>query len=179
MKIATNFVPPAQRAVQPTLILGWIATAALVVLAAALVRDARDLGEELPALRERVARSASATRIDPAPLPTGERELTHTRERVSHLNQLARTVGTQSAEVLAELETLLPPQAWLTRWHYRATEGELTLVAAAPSAEPLSLFLLQLERSALFEQAMLLREVQRTGAPDSPVQFEIRLKVRS
>lgn len=178
MKIATNFVSPAQQAARPLQMLSWLAAGLLLVLCAWLVRDALDLRAGLPELRQRVARSASLVEASPVQALPAQRELNRTRERVARLNAVARTTGVQSSVLLSELETLLPPQAWLTRWHYRATEGTVSLVAAAPSAEPLSAFLLKLERSALFEQAMLMREVQPTGAGQGGVQFEIRLKVR-
>lgn len=179
MKITTNFVRPAQQAVRPLLGLSWLAVGALVVLCAWLVRDALDLRAGLPDLRQRVARSASLVQANPVQALPAERELSRTRERVARLNAVARTTGVPSPVLLGELESLLPPQAWLIRLHYRATEGTVSLVAAAPTAEPLSAFLLKLERSALFEQAMLMREVQATGAGQGGVQFEIRLKVRS
>lgn len=179
MKIATNFVEPAQQAAGPLQVLSWLAAGLLLVSCAWLVRDALDLRAGLPDLRQRVARSASLAAATPVQAQPVERELARTRERVARLNSLARTTGVQGSVLLSELETLLPPQAWLTRWHYRATEGTVSLVAAAPTAEPLSAFLLKLERSALFEQTMLTREVQATGAGQGGVQFEIRLKVRS
>lgn len=177
MKITTNFVAPVQRAVIPLRLLSWGLAGTLVLLAAALASDGQALRSELPSLRARVARSLAATPDRAAETQPSERELGRTRERVAQLNSLSRTVGVTSAVLMVELEALLPPQAWLTRLHYRATEGEVRLVAAAPGAEPLSAFLLALERSALFEQAMLMREVQTPGM--ASVQFEIRLKVRT
>lgn len=179
MKINTNFSDPPQQAVKPLLALSWLTVFGLAVLAAWLLGDGLDLRAELPRLHQRAQRSEAAAQLAPTQALPAERELARTRERVAQLNAVARTSGVQSAALLAELETLLPPQAWLTSLHYRATEGEVRLVAAAPSAEPLSAFLLRLERSALFERAMLMREVQPVGAGQSGVQFEIRLKVRS
>lgn len=179
MKIRTNFVVPAQKSVKPLLALGWLAAAGLTALAAWLVGDGRALRAELPQLQQRAQRQATAVQAGAGPTLPADGELSRTRERVARVNAVGRTGGVPSATLLAELETLLPPQAWLTRLHYRAAEGDLRLVAAAGNAEPLSTFLLRLERSALFEQAMLVREVQPTEAGQRGVQFEIRLKVRS
>lgn len=176
MKLHTNFVVPAQRAVRPLLVLGWTAVVALAALAAWLVGDGFVLRAELPQLQQRSATTAHAEAHGALP---AEAEMVRTRDRVAKVNAAARSGGLPSAVLLGELETLLPPQAWLTRLHYRAAEGDLRLVAAARNAELLSTFLLRLERSALFEQAMLVREVQPAAAGGSDVQFEIRLKVRS
>ncbi|MDH5206760.1 MAG: PilN domain-containing protein, partial [Hylemonella sp.] len=172
MKINTNFVDPVQQRIQTLLWLGWLLAAGLGVLGAWLVHDARDLRAALPALRAQAQRSEKAARPAAVPDWPSERELARTRERVARLNALAQTDGLASAQLFGELEALLPPQAWLTLVHYRATQGEVRLLAAAPSAEPLSAFLNQLERSALFEQSLLLREIPPTGAGRSAVQFE-------
>lgn len=179
MKLHTNFVVPAQRAVRPLLVLGWTAVVALAALAAWLVGDGFVLRAELPQLQQRAQRSATAAQAEAQGALPAEAEMVRTRDRVAKVNAAARSGGLPSAVLLGELETLLPPQAWLTRLHYRAAEGDLRLVAAARNAELLSTFLLRLERSALFEQAMLVREVQPAAAGGSDVQFEIRLKVRS
>lgn len=178
MKIQTNFVTPAQQAVKPLLGLTWLALLLLLLLAAGLIADGLALRAELPQLRARVQHQPGVNA--PAALaPQAEAQLAHTRERLARLQAVARTRGMPEARLLGELEALLPPQAWLTRLHYRAGEGELRLMAAAATAEPLSAFLRRLEQSALFEQVMLLREVQPGAAEAGGVQFEIRLKVRA
>lgn len=105
-------------------------------------------------------------------------ELAETRNRIAKINAAAQTRGIPTSVLLTELGTLLPREAWLTSVHFRATEGEVRLVAAARSSDPLSAFLLKLERDPLFEEAMLVREMEPAGAGQASVQFEIRLKVR-
>ena len=180
MKISTNFVRPAQQAVMPVMVAIWIAAFCLVAAAGWLVVDAAELRGELPQLRQRFERIETGRGAVAAPvqLPSA-RELAQTRERVAKINAAAQTKGLPTSALLTELETLLPPEAWLTSFHHRAAEGYVLLVASAASADPLSAFLLKLERDPLFEEAMLMREMQPTGNGQTSVQFEIRLKVRS
>lgn len=179
MKIDTNFVVAPQPTVRLLQVLGWLAASVLLLLALWLLVDGYALRTEMPDLRERVARLAVADPPAAAQLLTTEQELARTRERVARLNALARTAAVPSAVLLREIETLLPAEAWLVRWHYRAADGALSLVAAAPRAEPLSVFLARLERSPWVEQALLLREAQAAERDGSRVQFEIQVRVRS
>lgn len=180
MKIATNFVNPLRQGVMPLLAIVWLAALALAGVAWWLLADTAELRGELPQLRQRFERidtevvdAAAQEHMPPA------QELAETRNRVAKINAAARTKGVPSTVLLAELETQLPPDAWLSSLHYRASEGDVRLIAAARSAEPLSSFLLKLERSTLFEVVMLMREIQPAGVGQDRVQFEIRLKVRS
>lgn len=180
MKISTNFVSPLQRAVMPLVAAMWFAALAVAGVAWWLLADTAELRGELPQLRQRFERidtgvvAAAAQERMPA-----AQELAETRKRVAKINAVARTRGVPSTVLLGELETQLPPDAWLSSLHYRASEGDVRLVASARSSEPLSAFLLKLERSPLFEAVMLMRETQPGGAGQASVQFEIRLKVRS
>lgn len=180
MKIATNFVSPLHRAVMPLVAAMWLAALALAGVAWWLLADTAELRGELPQLRQRFERIATGVADAAAQehMPPAQ-ELAETRKRVAKINAAARTKGVPSTVLLSELETQLPPDAWLSSLHYRASEGEVRLVASARSAEPLSSFLLKLERSALFEAVMLMRETQLAGPGQASVQFEIRLKVRS
>ncbi len=179
MKIETNFVAAPQRMVRLLQALGWLAAGALLLLALLLLVEGHALRTDMPALRERVALLASAGQPAAAQLLTTEQELARTRERVARLNARARAAAVPSAVLLHEIETLLPAEAWLLRWHYRAADGALSLVAAAPRGEPLSVFLARLERSPWVEQALLVREAQASERDGSRVQFEIQVKVRS
>jgi hypothetical protein len=160
----------------------WVAALALTAGALWLIYDAAVLRDELPQLRTRLER-LSSDKVAPVTvrLPP-ERELNETRERVAKINAAAQTKGLPTLALLGELEQQLPAEAWLTAFHHRAAEGEVVLVAAAASAEPLSVFLHRLEGDPLFEEAMLLREVQPVGSGPNMhaarVQYEIRLKVR-
>jgi Fimbrial assembly protein (PilN) len=176
MKITTNFVRPAQRMVAPVAAAMWAAAALLAAGAAWLAHDAAGLRGDLPPLRTRLERVDAQKPVAAAPLPPA-RELAETRDKVARINAAAQTRGAPTLALLADMEKQLPPDAWLTSIHHRATEGEVQLVAAATRADPLSEFLLRLERDPLFEEVMLLREVQ-AGGSRAGVQYEIRLKVR-
>lgn len=180
MKIATNFVRPAQRAVVPVVVALWIAALGLAAAAWWLVVDTTELRGELPQLRQRLGRIEKErnTAAAPAHLPSVG-ELAQTRERVAKINAAAQTRGLPTLALLSELGAQMPPEVWLTSVHHRAAEGEVVLVAAAASADPLSAFLLRLERDPLFEEVMLMRELQPAGTGRPNLQFEIRLKVRS
>jgi Tfp pilus assembly protein PilN len=179
MKIPTNFVRPIQQAVIPVVVALWFAAFCFSTAVWWLVNDATELRAELPSLRQRldlIATAAGAATI-PVQLPSA-RELTQTRDRVAKINAAAQTKGLPTSALLSELATLLPLEAWLTSIHHRAAEGDVLLVAAAVNAEPLSALLLKLERDPIFEEVMLLREIQPANGR-SGVQYEIRLKVRS
>lgn len=179
MKITTNFVRPAQRAVKPVAAGLWLTALAFTAGAAWLLADGIGLRGELPELQQRLARmeqlaqgaSVPVTQLPPAKV------LAETRDRVARINAAAQTKGLSTGALLAELEAKLPAEAWLVSLHHRASEGQAVIVAAAASDEALAGFLLKLERDPLFEQAMLVRELRQPGK--AAVQVEIRLKVRS
>lgn len=178
MKISTNFVSTRPGIARP-LIAGLLGLALLsLALIAWLLHDAASLRTELPQLRKRllnVEANAQTAPQPPADTPTSK-ELSDTRNRVIAVNAATKTRGMSTVALLSELEKLLPAQAWLISLHHRAADGEVMLVAAAPSAPPLSDFLLQLERDPKFAEVLLLRESQ--GGSGTDVQYEIRLKVR-
>jgi Tfp pilus assembly protein PilN len=179
MKISTNFVRPVQQAVMPVVVALWFAAFSFAAAAWWLIDGATALRQELPQLRQRLERietgggAAASVQLPPA------QELAQTRDRVAKINAAAQTSGAPISALLSELETLLPPEAWLTSVHHRAAEGEVLLVASAASTETLSALLLKLERDPIFEKVMLLREIQPAANGKASVQFEIRLKVRS
>ena len=180
MKISTNFVRPVQQAVMPVVVALWLAAFCFAAAAWWLIHDATELRDGLPQLRQRLEHIAKAgdAVATPVQLPSAH-ELVQTRDRVAKINAAARTRGVPTSALLSELETLLPPEVWLTSIHHRAVEGEVLLVASAANAEPLSALLFKLERDPLFEKVMLLREIQPTANGKTNVQFEIRVKVRS
>jgi hypothetical protein len=178
MKIATNFVRPVQRAVAPVSAALWLITLACVAGTGWLLGDAAALRRERPDLQRQLESLRTPGRVEAArPLPSTQ-DLAQTRDRVAAINAATQTRGVSPPALLARLEALLPPQAWLAGFHHRAADGEVLLVAAAASADLLSGFLLELERDPLFEEAMLMREMQSSGTGKAGVQFEIRLKVR-
>lgn len=180
MKISTNFVRPVQQAVMPVVVAMWIAALGLAGGAWWLFGETVELRGELPQLRQRLERVETGKKTAAAQkqLPSAQ-ELEEARKRVAKINAATQTKGLPASALLAELETQLPPEVWLITIHHRATQGEVVLVASAASADLLSAFLLNLERDPLFEEAMLMRELQPTGNDRPGVQFEIRLKVRS
>lgn len=164
----------------PLMLVMWLAAFSLAGVAWWLIDDASELRGELPQLQLRFERmeTGGGDIATQQPMPSGQ-ALAETRERIAKINAVAQTKGLPTSALLTELEKQLPPAAWLTSFHHRATEGEVLLLASAANAEPLSAFLLKLERNLLFDQVMLMRELHPTGAGQPGVQFEIRLKVRS
>ncbi len=177
MKIGINFVRPAERLMAPVAVAVWGAAMALLAGAAWLAADAVGLRGDLPQLRTRLERVGAQKPVAVTPLPPAQ-QLADTRQRVARINAAAQTRGVPTLALLADLERQLPRGAWLTSLHHRAAEGEVQLVVAAGQADPLADFLLRLERDPLFEEVMLLREVQASGSRTG-VQYEIRLKVRA
>lgn len=176
MKIRTNFVRPVQRMVAPAAAAMWTAAIVLVASAVWLAGDAASLRGELPQLHTRLERLEAQKPLVAPHLPSAQ-DMAETRDRVAKINAAAQTKGAPTLLLLADLEKQLPPGACLTSIHHHAAEGEVQLVAVAERADPLSDFLLQLERDPLFEEVMLLREAQ-VGGSRVGVQYEIRLKVR-
>lgn len=164
----------------PLMFVMWLATLGLAGVAWWLIDDASELRGELPQLQLRFERMQTGGSVIATQqhMPSAQ-ELAETRERVAKINAAAQTKGLPTSALLTELEKQLPPAAWLTSFHHRATEGEVLLLASAANADPLSAFLLKLEQNPLFDQVMLMRELHPPGAGQPGVQFEIRLKVRS
>lgn len=177
MKIATNFVLPAQRAVAPIAAAMAAIALLLALFAVWLGRDATELRSELPQLRTRLVHVEAQKPVAAVRLPPAA-ELADIRARVARINTAARTKGVPTLALLADLEKQLPRHAWLVSVHHRAARGEVMLVAAAHHADPLSDFLLKLEGDPLFDEVMLVREAQPSGGRGA-VQYEIRLKVRT
>lgn len=180
MKISTNFAKPVQHAVMPVAVATWVAALCVVAAAWGLIAEGMELRAELPQLRQRLERFEAGERpvVSRKQLPSTQ-ELAETRARVAKINAVTQTKGMPVSALLAELEALLPPDAWLTSIHHRATQGEVVLVASAAGSAPLSAFLLKLEHAPMFGEVMLMREMQSSGNQKSAIQFEIRLKVRS
>ena len=181
MKISTNFVQPVQQAILPITALVWLLTLMFASAAWWLIDDANRLRGEVPELQQHLDKlKVSTLNIEvPAEQMPSVQELSQTRERVAKINAATQTQGISILALLTELESQLPPQAWLQSLHQRAADGEILLVVAAATAGPLSDFLHKLERNPLFEQTMLMRELQPGAAGKAGVQYEIRLKVRS
>lgn len=180
MRTSTNFIQPPQKAVTPVAIVLWLLSLGCLTGLWWLLGDAAGLRSDLPVLREQLAHLEATTRKEsiPAPQLPPANELVKTRDRVARINAMTQTKGLLTLGLLSELETQLPQEAWLVSLHHRATEGEVTLVAVAASADTLSRFLHKLEHDPAFDKAMLLREVVAPNGK-SGVQFEIRLKVHA
>lgn len=175
MKISTNFVYPLQLAVMPVVIAMWLAAAGFAAGAGWLLDEAATLRSDLPQLKQRLERAEKTDTVTSQEhMPTAQ-ELSQTRNRIAKINAAARTAGVQSAVLLNRLETLLPPEAWLASLHYRATEGEVRMVVSAKNIQTLTSFLQKLEHDPLFEEVMLMHEMQAAAN----AQYEIRMKVRS
>lgn len=172
MKLDTNFVQSPRGALRAALIGVWACAVALFAAAGAYAWQAAAKAAELPQLRVRLAALERRAAL-PVALPPAA-ELRALQQRVAALNALAGGPRSALLPTLVELEARLPEPVWLRSVHYVARSGELSLVAEAAAAEPLTQFLLELERSPLYSQVMLVRQTPR----DESVQFDLRMQVR-
>lgn len=176
MRISTNFALPLHRLTRSVVAVLWLSTLALAGVLWGLLADTTRLRSEQPVLAARVAHLGTQ---EPTVFPRLPRatELASIRARVARINSVTETRGVSTLVVLAKLESLLPPDVWLSRLHHRARRGEVLLVADATNSDRLTHFLDALTRDPLFSQVLLTHEQRPEGA--SGVEFEIRLKVRT
>lgn len=177
MKIRASFVPPVRPLVWPLAALLVTVTGVALAGAAALALQAQALAAETPRLEARRARLDAELKgaAQTAALPPMQ-DLSALRERIAGLNKLGGTRGWRPTELLAFLERSVPSEAWLASLQHRPREGEVLLVAEAPSAEILTTFLLRLEREPRFAEVLLARQGTRQAGTGLVVQFEIRLR---
>lgn len=175
MKIETGFVPPLRSILGVLLTVVWTFAIALAAGGGWLLRDASVREPEIESLRERLASLEQSRTNLPNDLPSVQ-ELTDLKQRVGLLRELGGPAAGTFSSVLAELEALLPDSVRLVNLHYLVRDRSVELTAESSGAEPLTRFLLALERSARFSGVMLARQAQRDGAAGKTVQFEIRLK---
>jgi len=179
MKVTTNFAAPIQRLTPPLAAALWGLGLVFVVAAIWLAADAVGLRRENAALRERLAQleTKQPRAVSPVALPPLA-EMNALRQRVATVNTLSGVRGRPVTALLADLEDLLPDQAYLVSLHHKAREGEALLVAEAYSAETLTAFLLKLEKDQRLAEALLVLQATRDARGGRAVQFEIRIKER-
>ena len=178
MKITTNFVASPVRWARPlaAALWGMVGVAAAVTLW--LVHATMESRDEIPDLRERLAQLEQRQRAITTPEKPLPAELHDIKRRVAALNALSGNQGRPAMTLLVDLERWLPDQVWLVSLHDRVKSGEVLLVAESESVEPLTAFLLRLERQPRFSEVLLVKQTPR-AAPRRSIQFEIRLKERS
>jgi len=177
MRITTNLAATRPRLTLPLVAALWISALVFAALAGALTISFFDMRAARPRLESRLSRveeqlAAAAAR---QPLPPPE-ELESLRLRVSSLNKLSGMRGWSAPQLLAWLGGQLPENVYLVSLYHRPREGEALLVAASPSAEALTDFLLRLEKEPRFAEVLLSK--QGAGGAGA-VQFEIRVRWKS
>lgn len=178
MKITTNLVASPTRLVRPMAAVLWMLAGLFISVALWLAHAAIDTRDEIPALRERLAQLEQRQREITTPEKPPAVELQGLKQRVAALNALSDNQGGSVTTLLVDLEQWLPDPVWLVSLHDRVKSGEVLLVAESESVEPLTAFLLRLERQPRFSEVLLVKQTPRS-APRRSVQFEIRLKERS
>jgi len=177
MKISADFLAARPRLAAPLAVGLWAATALFAVLAALLLLGLAELREERPRLELRLARveAQAATAAPRKPLP-GVAELESLRQRVHAFNKLSGLRGWSTPQLLAWLGGKLPDNVYLLSLHHKPREGEAQLVAASPSAEALTSFLLRLEREPRFAEVLLSKQGAGGAQGAGEVQFDIRVR---
>lgn len=179
MKISADFLDARPRLAVPLAATLWLAAVLCLALAGWLALRAQELRAERPRLEARLERIRAQLSASPRePLPAAP-QLAALRERVRELNKVAGLRGWSTPQLLDWLGTRLPDNVHLVSLHHRPREGEALLLAASPSAEALTAFLLALEKEPRFAEVLLSKQ---GAAPDSGapgVQFEIRIRWKS
>ena len=107
-------------------------------------------------------------------LPAAELESLH--RRIQALNKVSGIRGWSTPRLLGWLGGQLPDNVYLVSLAHKPREGEALLVAASPSAEALTAFLLRLEKEPRFAEVLLAKQGARGAPGAAAVQFEIRIR---
>jgi len=176
MKLTTNFAWPRHHIAPVLAGIAWTMAAALFIASVWLLFDAATVRQALPELRERLAQLDQRTLAENSqPLPPSA-EARVLKQRVAAVNARAMARGRPLIAILSRLEGLLPDQAYLASVQRRIREEELLIVAEADNPEPLTAFLLKLEKDPWFSQVLLTRQAPLAIGARKAVQFELRLK---
>jgi Tfp pilus assembly protein PilN len=177
MKITANLIATRPRLALPLTAAVWALGAGFTVLALLLLVATVESNSEIPNLQTRLARlnEQLAAAAPKQQLPP-DTELGSMRQRVSTFNSIAGARGMTPAQMLSWLEKALPEKVYLASLHHRPRDGETLLVAEAATAEPLTAFLLRLEKEPRFEEVLLSKQGTRKTPGATTVQFEIRVK---
>lgn len=176
MNSTINFAKPVG-GLAPWLALGLGALAlSTVIVLASLFVSASALRNEGPELKEQLAQlEQKKSQIKPVALPTGS-DMAALKSRVTVMRDLAGNASSLSL-LLQRLEAQLPEHAYLVELRYKKQPvAQIELMAEARDAEPLTRFLLNLEKDKHFGEVLLARQAQRTTGGVKWIQFDIRLK---
>jgi hypothetical protein len=177
MRIAVSLSATRPRLMLPLAAVVWTLGFVLLFAALLLLVLAVETNAEKPMLETRLARlneQLSAVRSTQT-LPV-DAELKSMRQRVNAFNAIAGAKGMASAQLLKWLESELPEKAYLVSLHHRPRDGEALMVVEATTAEPLTAFLLRLEKEPRFQEVLLNKQGTRKAPGVAAVQFEIRIK---
>ena len=178
MKLTTGFVP-TYRWVFPVLAVAlWTgalgaagAAAALLVHGAALWDDQARLDERLAGLQQR--RAAQERAGEDAP---GEADARQLLRRVASVNDMLALAGVPTSRLLADLESLIPDEAYLLTFSHDRTSGRVELVVSSSSVEAATAFLERLEDHPAFRSVTLKKKAQRTENGADRVILELELQ---
>lgn len=179
MKIRGNLLNGARPLpAQPVAMAVWLIAATLgaaalwFFMATITLHDqGTDLDARLQAFQDQRTHVANTTGA-----PTGP-DLKAMKARVQALNSLAGVHGLDTPELLLLLEQHLPREARVVNLHHKAREGETYLIAEAPSSEPLTQLLRELEKEPRFSEVLLAKQGTRNvQGRTAAIQFEIRIK---
>jgi len=180
MRITTNLIATRPSLALPLAGAVWGLGLVLIVLAVVLIVATVESNRQRPDLEARLARldEQLAAAAPKQPLPP-ERELGAMRQRIGAFNAIAGARGMTPVQLLGWMERTLPERVYLASLHHRPRDGETLLVAESASAEPLTSFLLQLEKEPRFQEVLLSKQgIRKTQQGAAIVQFEIRAKER-
>ena len=180
MRISANLLLGRTPLALPLAALLWSLAAVLVLVAVVLMVAALDMRAERPRLEQRLARvdeqlQAAAPRNGLPPAA----ELAALRQRVTALNAYASARGASTVRILGWLEGHLPDNVYLVSLHHKPREGDLLLVAAAPSAEAFTAFLRIIEKEPWFSEVLLSKQAVRGHDGGGGLQFELRVRPKS
>lgn len=178
MRISANLLAGRAALALPLAALLWSLAAILAVVALVLVAAALEMRAERPRLEQRLARvdeQLQAASPDNGLPPAAE--LAAMRARVSALNAYASTRGFGTLRILNWLERHLPDSVYVVSLHHKPREGELLLVAAAPSAEAFTAFLRVIEKEPWVSEVLLSKQAVR-GQDGGGLQFELRVRLK-
>lgn len=162
---------------RPVAMAVWLFAAALGATALWLYANTTRLEDQRVDLDARLAelQDQRSHMADTAGVPTGP-ELQAMKARVQALNSLAGAHGLDTPELLLWLERHLPREARVVNLHHKAREGETYLIAEAPSSEPLTQLLRELEKEPRFTEVLLAKQGTRSiQGRTAAIQFEIRI----
>ena len=179
MRISASLLGSRAPLALPLAALLWSLAAILAIVALVLVAAALEMRAERPRLEQQRARvDEQLQAAAPGNTRVPAAELAAMRQRVSALNAFASTRGVSTLRILNWLERHMPDNVHLASLHHKPREGELLLVAEAPSAEAFTAFLRIIEKEPWFSEVLLSKQAVRSQ-PGGGLQFELRVRFKS